>query len=171
MHLLMNGWPLTACNREPWLLNMDTTGEPEKVTCKNCLDRIRRLRQSEPYAGEMIRLVEIQHWASLSLQYRYRYARRSPETSDLQSWRWYQFSRAQRRLLIAEMIQDGHTAWALGLPGTGSVSLPTEQVTDLLKTARKIAIGVQAGRQPVEHLGRVTEILNTLGQALAGGHQ
>ena len=165
----MTGWPITACNRQPWLLNMETTTDKTQVTCKNCLQRLEIVSRAQPYAGEMIPTVEIEHWDELPRQYRFNYCRRNHQTAGLYNWRWYQFSREHRKLLINEMRRAGVTAWALGIPGIKAQPHHDDSLVDLLKTARKITRAVQSGKQPADHLNRVDEILNRVGRAVAGG--
>lgn len=171
MHLLMTGWPVTACNREPWLLTMETTTDLKKVTCRSCLLRESRLSVFDTYAGEMIRWAEIYYWRHLSRAQRYRYAKRNPETEGLQAWHWYQFSSKQRELLLRAMVRDGQAAWEMGLPGVEGKEVTAQDMVAMLRTARNITRAVRSGKQPAEHLGRVTEILNTIGRTVAGGDQ
>ncbi|WP_189608353.1 hypothetical protein [Saccharospirillum salsuginis] len=147
---------------------MKTTDDRNAMTCEVCARRMARLDRVEIYAGESIRSQEISYWDTLNRQYRYRYARRNPSTAGLHGFAWYQFSREQRRLLLAEMLKSGETAWALGLPALVEADrVSAAGRRRMLKTARDIVSRVRKGEQNVGDLARVVEILNRLAREVA----
>lgn len=165
-HLLMPGWPVTACNRETVWQRMATTPDPQQATCKVCLQRWQRLQQSDTYAGEQIPKAQTEYWSSLNRIQRFSFCRRFTFTRNLTGFHWYQFSREQRRALLSVIVQDGQAAWYLGLPGTEPEPKQTDHLRALMRKQRAIIKRVHQGKQNPADLERVLALQSELAREL-----
>ncbi|MFG1496464.1 hypothetical protein ABMA57_07505 [Saccharospirillum sp. HFRX-1] len=168
MHLMMTGWPRAMCGRDTIKNNLETTDRVSEVTCKVCLARWERLQVTEPYAGEPIRVCEIEHWQGLEASERRVICRRHRDTRNLAGFAWYQFSSRQRSLLLDAMRWDGAACLALGIPGRDAGPLESEHLRQLWRVQLRIIERVRDGRQEPADLARVVEIQTELAREVLG---
>lgn len=169
MHLKMPGWHRTLCNRDTVFTNAETTEQPGSMTCEVCRRRWAVLERTEIYAGEPIRLVEIDWWAKLPRPYRYRFCRRFTETHGVHGLAWYQFSRRQRDLLLSEIRKDGAAAWVLGIPGIEPERVGVEHLKPIWRAQRRIISEVMKGKQDPADLRRVLELQQEIARGVFDG--